>query len=313
MTVSGPLRVAALLAVLGVVFAAALGVGYAVGPVAEPISDDMAGHAAAEDDAHAAAEPAPAVDEEIPGGLMVAQGGYRFHLLTPLAEPGRRVPILFRIDGPDGRPVAAYDVEHGKRLHLIAVRRDFSGFQHVHPRLGNDRTWRAALDLTPGEWRLFADFNPTGGVGMVLGADLTLPGAYHPAGAPVPSRTVRIDGYDVSLAGELTAGTDSTLTLTVSRNGRPVTDLQPYLQAYGHLVALREGDLAYLHVHPEGAPGDGTTQPGPDIVFDAAVPSVGKYRLFLDFKHDGVVRTAEFVLTAGTRRDGGEGSHEHAH
>jgi hypothetical protein len=28
-------------------------------------------------------------------------------------------------------------------------------------------------------------------------------------------------------------------------------DLAPYLGAKGHLVVLREGDLAFLHVHPE--------------------------------------------------------------
>jgi hypothetical protein len=75
-----------------------------------------------------------------------------------------------------------------------------------------------------------------------------------------------------------------------------VTDLQPYLGAYGHLVALREGDLAYLHVHPDGHPGDGTTAPGPDVVFGAEVPSPGRYLLFLDFRHDGEVHTAPFVV-----------------
>jgi copper chaperone CopZ len=74
-----------------------------------------------------------------------------------------------------------------------------------------------------------------------------------------------------------------------------VTDLEPYLAAYGHLVALRAGDLAYLHVHPAGEPGDGKTPAGPDITFYATAPSTGDYRLFLDFQHDGVVRTAEFT------------------
>ena len=94
-----------------------------------------------------------------------------------------------------------------------------------------------------------------------------------------------------------------------------MTDLQPYLGSYGHLVALRDGDLAYLHVHPEGAPGDGSTRPGPEIVFEAAVPSSGDYRLFLDFRHEGVVRTAEFALTAAGGGDdaGKEEAHEHAH
>ena len=77
-----------------------------------------------------------------------------------------------------------------------------------------------------------------------------------------------------------------------------MTDLQPYLGAYGHLVALRAGDLAYLHVHPDGVPGDGVTAPGPDVTFWATAPSAGAYRLFLDFQHNGVVRTAEFTVQA---------------
>jgi hypothetical protein len=79
-----------------------------------------------------------------------------------------------------------------------------------------------------------------------------------------------------------------------------VTDLQPYLGAYGHLVALRDGDLAYLHVHPDGAPGDGRTAAGPQVTFYAEVPSSGSYRLYLDFQHAGTVRTAEFTAVAGT-------------
>ena len=78
-----------------------------------------------------------------------------------------------------------------------------------------------------------------------------------------------------------------------------MTDLQPYLAAYGHLVALRAGDLAYLHVHPAGAPGDGVTPAGPGITFYATAPTAGDYRLYLDFQHDGVVRTAEFTVHAG--------------
>ncbi len=85
----------------------------------------------------------------------------------------------------------------------------------------------------------------------------------------------------------------------MSRDGEAVADLQPYLGAYGHLVALRSGDLAYLHVHPDGTPGDGKTQPGPEVVFYAAVPSAGTYHLFLDFRHEGIVRTAAFTVSTG--------------
>jgi hypothetical protein len=234
---------------------------------------------------------------------MISQDGYTFRLVEEKARPGRQVPVAFTIEGPDGHPVTAYDVEHEKQLHLIATRRDFTGFQHVHPVLADDGTWRARLDLTPGDWRLFADFKATGADALTLGADLAVAGDYRPERPPSPeARTAEVDGYTVTLEGDLTAGADARLTLSVSKDGRPVTDLEPYLGAYGHLVALREGDLAYLHVHPDGSPGDGETEPGPEVVFYAAVPSNGGYRLYLDFQHDGVVRTASFRL--GTEEDG---------
>jgi hypothetical protein len=233
----------------------------------------------------------------LPGGLASSEDGYTFTIADPTPEAGR---FSFTITGPDGKPVTAFDVEHEKKLHLIVVRRDTAGFRHVHPEPAPDGSWSVPLSLpAAGSYRAFADFAPTGGKPMTLGADLSVAGNYQPATYP-PSRTAQVDGYTVQLAGDLTAGKTSPLTLSVFRDGAPVTDLQPYLGAYGHLVALRGGDLAYLHVHPEGEPGDGKTPAGPQVNFAAEVPSTGTYRLFLDFKHGGVVRTAEFTLaTAG--------------
>ena len=318
MKVSGPVRVVGFVVGLVAVFAAALAVGSAFGSGGEPVADDMSEHVESSDDSQGDGHddgPSPAMDEEIPGGLMVSEAGYSFRLTDARAGSGRGVPVSFTIEGPDGRPVTAYDVDHGKQLHLIAVRRDFDGFQHVHPTLAEDGTWSTELDLTPGAWRLFADFNPTGGVGLTLGADLSVAGDYHPRRASGQVRTDRVDGYTVTLAGNLVPGADSELVLTVERDGRPVTDLQPYLGAYGHLVALRDGDLAYLHVHPDGAPGDGSTPSGPEVVFEAEVPSAGDYRLFLDFRHEGVVRTAALSLATsrGGQPETGEGSHGHGH
>ncbi len=76
---------------------------------------------------------------------------------------------------------------------------------------------------------------------------------------------------------------------------------RPYRAAYGHLVALRDGDgdLACLHVHPDGSPGDGTTTPGPRIAFHITAPRAGTYRLFLDVQHAGIAGTAVFTIQAG--------------
>jgi hypothetical protein len=292
-------------------FGAAVTVGNAVGPVG-PVgagtehapthgsgtTADTTGDAA---DAHGdhASTTDPARIADIPGGLMVSQHGYTLRLVSDASPAEPATPVAFRIEGPDGDPVVRYEESHDEDLHLIAVRRDMTGFQHVHPALAADGTWSVPLALTPGDWRVFADFMPAGhDEAMTLGADLAVAGDYDPQPLPEPATTADVDGYTVTLDGQLVPGNESELTLTVSRDAQPVTDLQPYLAAYGHLVALRDGDLAYLHVHPAGEPGDGTTQPGPGITFYATTPSVGEYRLFLDFKHDGIVRTAEFTARA---------------
>ena len=301
-----PTRIAGFLLALGAIFGITLGVGRAVGPETEP---KPVGH-----DTHEAGT-ATAAKTDTPGGLMVSQNGYTFSLADRQAKPGRDVGVSFTIDGPSGRPVTEYEVEHEKRLHLIAVRRDFTGFQHVHPELGSDGVWSTKLDLTAGQWRLFADFKAADADALTLGADLAVDGDYQPEAPADDSRTAQVDGYTVTLDGDLTAGRDSKLTLDVSRDGKPVSDLQPYLGAYGHLVALRSGDLAYLHVHPDGTPGDGKTQPGPEVVFYAAVPSAGTYHLFLDFRHEGVVRTAAFTVSTGkaAQAEEKESSDDHGH
>ncbi|MFD5133136.1 hypothetical protein [Streptomyces olindensis] len=235
-----------------------------------------------------------------PGGLSVSENGYTLELDSTILTAGVQ-PVSFRVIGPDGQAVTEFTPEHEKELHFIAVRRDTAGFQHVHPVMDEKGTWSVELALEPGDWRLFADIHPAGHDGtMTLGIDVAVAGPYDPQPLPAATRIAQVGEYTVALDGELLPGEASELTLTVSRNDRPVTDLQPYLAAYGHLVALRVGDLGYLHVHPEGEPGDGTTAPGPEIAFMAVAPSAGTYRLYLDFQHNDVVRTAVFTVQTTT-------------
>lgn len=309
-----PAKLAAFGAGLVAVFGAATGVGAVVGPVGPAAADGAAAHdtAAGDDAAHGGGashgDEAPSGDDaaQLPGGLAVSEDGYTLALDRPALPAGDDVPLSFRVLGPDGHAVTGFEVRHDEDLHLIAVRRDLAGYQHVHPEPGADGVWRVPLDLSPGSWRVFADFAASAdGEDRTLGTDLQVAGDYTPAPLPEPSRTAEVDGYEVTLDGDLVAGEESELTLTVRRDGAPVTDLQPYLGAYGHLVALRTGDLAYLHVHPTGEPGDGVTPSGPGITFATTTPSVGSYRLFLDFRHGDVVRTAAFTVTVGGHEEHG--------
>jgi hypothetical protein len=329
-------KVAAFAAVLAVVFGGALAAGAQVGPIGTTAEADNATHSTGHSagvDTHGSEKPEQAEQQEddmkntattgsgrLPG-LAAAQDGYRLVLADTTVEPGAR-GVAFTIEGPDAQPVTNFDVEHEKQLHLILVRRDHAGFQHLHPTLDETTgTWTVQAQVTPGAWRVFADFTATDGPALVLGTDLLVPGQIETPAPVEETRTDVVDGCTVTVDGTLTPGEHSALTLTVSKNGAPVTTLQPYLGAYGHLVALREGDLAYLHVHPGGEPGDGETQPGPEIEFGAEVPSTGRYHLYLDFQHDDVVRTAHLVLDAGRvvrshsepSSDSGHGETDHTH
>ncbi|AQS71017.1 hypothetical protein [Streptomyces pactum] len=297
------LRITAFTAALAATFGTAYGVGRGVDPVvAESTAapHDEHGRPSAQPeggDGHGGHESTP------PGGLQISENGYTLDLATPRVTAGQCTELRFTVRDGSGEAVTAYQPEHDKELHLILASHDLVTYRHLHPTRAADGTWSTPVDLPrAGGYRVFADFTPaaTNAENLTLGADLAAAGRYEPASLPAPGGTARTDGYQVELGGTLRPGKASELKLKVLRDGEPVNDLQPYLGAYGHLVALRSGDLAYLHVHPNGEPGDGTTRPGPEISFTATAPSDGTYRLFLDFRHQGKVHTAAFTVRTGS-------------
>lgn len=238
--------------------------------------------------------------EATPAGVSLSAGGFTLAPVTAPAVTGEQGELSFRILDGSGTAVTAYTPQHEKELHLIVVRSDGAQFRHVHPALDRGTgtwsipwTWDAA-----GAYRVFADFAAEGADPVTLTRTVEVAGAFAPV-APVTTAETAVDGFDARITGHLAPGAASELTVTISRDGKPVTTLQPYLGAFGHLVALREGDLAYLHVHPEGAePQSADATSGPEVRFGAHVPTAGRYLLYFDFQVDGSVHTAEFVLQA---------------
>lgn len=227
-----------------------------------------------------------------PSGLSNSAEGLTLETAwRPEDDDERAGTLEFRILDSDDRAVSDFDEQHDRAMHLMVVRRDLTHYRHLHPSMGADGTWSASLTFAEGGvYRVFADF-ATAGRGLTLGDDLDVPGTYEPTPLPDPAGAERVGEYEVALASDVVAGGEASLVFDVSRDGRPVEDLEPYLGALGHLVALREGDLAFLHVHPEADEGS-----GPRIAFRAAFPSGGRYRLFLQFAHRGRVQTAAFTV-----------------
>jgi hypothetical protein len=223
-------------------------------------------------------------------GVQVAQDGLRLAIeRSTFAAAASSEPFSFRVVDAHGRPVRDFELQHETRMHLIVVRRDLAGFQHVHPTMRMDGTWTTAIEFGEGgTYRVFADFRRDGEQ-RTLGADVQVGGRFRPRPLPAPARLVRTDGGDLEVALRADGTTpreDVRLEFDVRDDGQVVTDrLDSYLGAKGHLVALRDGDLAYLHTHPERD----------ELTFTLSYPSAGAYRLFAQFQFRGRVHTAAFT------------------
>jgi hypothetical protein len=281
------------LATFVAVLAALFTVGAIAGQVIDPDArggDEMPGHGAQqshEEDSKMTSASAHGGDGTRPvRGLAVAENGLRVEVERAELRRGVEETVAFRIVGDDGEVVRDFDVTHEKRMHLIVARRDLTGFQHLHPEMTADGTWSTKVVLPQaGSYRLFADFSHDGEA-VTLASDLRVDGEADLRDLPPAEPTAVSDGgYDVRLdSSGARAGGESELRFTITRDGEPV-ETEPYLGAGGHLVALREGDMAFLHVHPNE---DG-------VSFAATFPTEGRYRLFLQFQHEGRVQTVAFT------------------
>ncbi len=185
---------------------------------------------------------------------------------------------------------------------------------------------------------LFHDFTPSGVGNQVVPTTLRVEGTSPPR-APLKvdsSSTKQVDGYAVTLdtAGAIYAGHEAVLSYYISRDGRPVTDLEPYLGATGHLVVISQDLKQFVHSHPLGEEHQGGGRHGDDehgsrghdehsehggvavgskrtvLTFHAQFPEPGLYKVWAEFKHQGRIITVPFVIAVELSAEDG---HHHGH
>ncbi|WP_070727046.1 heavy metal-binding domain-containing protein [Hymenobacter lapidarius] len=186
-------------------------------------------------------------------------------------------------------------VVHEKKIHLIIVRKDLSVFYHEHPEFTADANYKVPFTFPKGgDYVLFQDYSPAGG-GHQLGRQVVnVQGAKY---TPVKFRQDQMqweqDGYQATLAfdKELKVGQLLGMRITLRKNGQPVTDLDKYLGALGHVVVISEDTERYLHVHPNDQ-----ADKGPAIGFNTSFEAPGLYRVFLQFNHGGQIHTGNFTI-----------------
>jgi hypothetical protein len=274
-----PAKLVAFMALLAVVF----GVSYFTGSQSQALLS-----------------PAPTHNSEMvtPTGTVE---GYAMHAVEPTQEPGKDVLVEFAVTAPGGQALSELDEDAGEHMHLLAFRRDLTGYQHFTAQQGEGTSWWGLLNLTPGPWRVIVHFQSKAlNREISLATDLTVSGDYRPEPLPpaadqdqAKGLTVDQDlakGLTVTLSGDLSTSADSSSAVTVTTDGQPVTDLQPAHGTLGHAVVIRPSDLGYLHMHSTG---QGS---GPRLDFQGAVPDKGDYRLFVDFYRQDQPHLAEFTV-----------------
>ncbi|HEX5088024.1 MAG TPA: heavy metal translocating P-type ATPase [Nocardioides sp.] len=266
--------------------------------------------------------PAMSVMEEADiAPVTPAEAGLSVRLVAPDAiEPGRPTRLTVEVrDADSGELVGDLVRTHQVWMHMIVTRTDLGTFAHLHPEpTGTPGVYTVRASLpTSGDYLVHTEFRRNGDMGDVLDAHTVTVAGRQPAPVAVPATEVRSwtgDGVRIRLEGDATVGATSDLTLTfakVDTAGRvtgPVTDLQPYLGAAGHVVVMRADDSTFAHRHAETFDSRGRpvlalpgTRFGPDLELHLRLDRPGTYRLWAQFElSDGTVVTAPFVLHTRT-------------
>lgn len=227
-------------------------------------------------------------------------------------EAGKEGILSFtpKEEGND-KALVPLDVVHDKKMHLIIVSKDLSYFEHIHPEYQSDGSYKIAVLAKDeaysqgmgynetkfpfgGEFIMYQDYSPTGASHQLSRIPVTVKGKEKPAVKYTSeNRTWSANGYkvDLSFDKEVKIGSPLTMKVNITKDGKPVTNLDNYLGALGHMVVISEDTQNYLHVHPMES-----DKKGPEIMFHTAFEKPGIYRAFLQFMHEGEVQTSDYVI-----------------
>jgi Heavy metal binding domain len=208
-----------------------------------------------------------------------------------LLRPGAPVQLTLRVLDPgSSQPVKDFAVVHEKLMHLFLVGEDLSFFAHQHPVLQPDGSFLLDVRLpNAGMYRLLADYYPANSVPQLSVATLFVTGnppVPHLEPSLAPAKSTNLTASLRLEPEQPVAGLQTRLFFTLD----PATGLEPYLGAWGHMLAASEDLIDLLHLHPFLANGDASVQ------FNAIFPRAGLYRIWTQFQRQGEVNTVVFTI-----------------
>lgn len=239
---------------------------------------------------------------------------YRLEVKTtpsPIAA-GHPFKLRLVVRDPDTKEVVReFATVHEKRFHLFVLSQDLEHYDHVHPEQQADGSWTLDTSVPrQGFYKLYADFLPDGGTPQVIPrslvtggftADLATSGARLTPDRQLTKTFGRMRVQLTLPAAGLAAGREEKFTYSLSdaSTGAPISDVEPYLGAWGHSLVMSEDTEHFVHAHPlEALPEKGESGGGPQLTFKALLPKPGNYRVWTQIKRGGEVTTAVFTIAA---------------
>jgi hypothetical protein len=209
---------------------------------------------------------------------------------------GKDNKLTIQVNDESGNSIQDFELEHEKLMHLIIVSEDLSYFDHIHPEYqGNGEFIVSVTFPSGGKYKLFADFVPKGS-SKVVNSDMVQVEGDKEESIPLKesSLTQLVDEKEVTLSFDhMMSGMNLELNFNLKDNetNEPISDLQPYLGAVGHVVIISADTNTYLHVHPMEE-----KTSGPDAKFMTNFPKPGIYKIWGQFKQNGTVITVPFIV-----------------
>lgn len=247
------------------------------------------------------------LDEAPAGKRKVAPKPYTVDVKSK-STPKSNDPTMLQFSIRDTKSralVRDFDIAHTKPFHLLMVSKDLSWYAHEHPEQQPDGTFQHQQSFPAGGlYYLYADVAPRNAGSQILMTSIKVNGPTRPPVPLVPSgNTMTVSNMKAVLGGAarlpIGKGAQVTFQLTDTGTGDAVTDLEPYLGAYGHLIIIHADGQTVVHSHPaEDKAGIAQSKRG-IVMFNARIPKPGIYKIWGQFQRAGSVITIPFVITVG--------------
>lgn len=121
-------------------------------------------------------------------------------------------------------------------------------------------------------------------------ADMGSAAKVNAAISKTTNMTSTVDGYTFTLAldSEPKAGSAVIGNITVTKDGKPFTQLEPVMGAFAHVVGFTEDYNSVMHIHPMGKePTSDSERGGPKLEFHIEPEKAGFVKMFAQVKIGG--------------------------